>query len=142
MGLSYSRDNFDRTRYAEAYFEGRIPADSARGKTVAVTGATKNGLGLLFAKHAARLGASKIILLNRESERTAPAEAEVKEVCPPGVEVTTLICDLSSFASVRQTRRAFAACWSSLVSSREWSHEHFHFFSSHALNWLARNAQQ
>ena len=77
MGGSYSRAKYDKTSYWRDYFADDMPKDAATGKTVAVTGATANGLGIWLAKHAALLGAKRVVLLNRASPRSAAAEEEV-----------------------------------------------------------------
>jgi NAD(P)-dependent dehydrogenase (short-subunit alcohol dehydrogenase family) len=81
------------------------PANMAEGKTLVVTGATGNGIGVWCAKNAIMLGASKVILLNRTSERSVAAELEViswgaANGMKAGAVVKTVDCDLSSFASV------------------------------------------
>jgi hypothetical protein len=63
MGGTYSRSKYDKTSYWRGYFADDIPKDAAAGKTVAVTGATANGLGIWLAKHAALLGAKRVVLL-------------------------------------------------------------------------------
>ncbi len=100
MGGGYSAERYNTDRYADPYFAGK-PKDAAKGKAVAITGATANGLGIWFAKHAAALGADPIILLNRASARATAAEAAVRAAAPAGVTVVTVDCDLTSFASVR-----------------------------------------
>jgi NAD(P)-dependent dehydrogenase (short-subunit alcohol dehydrogenase family) len=50
----------------------------------------------------AKKGASCLIMLNRNSSRAVQAEEDVKKQAAPNVTVHTVICDLQSFASVRQ----------------------------------------
>jgi NAD(P)-dependent dehydrogenase (short-subunit alcohol dehydrogenase family) len=100
MGGSYSQANYDKDRYTEPYMASH-PPDAAKDKVVAVTGATGNGLGLKFAMSAAKLGAAKVILLNRESERATKAVEVVRAVAPAGCVVSSVDCDLTSLDSVR-----------------------------------------
>jgi NAD(P)-dependent dehydrogenase (short-subunit alcohol dehydrogenase family) len=105
MGGTYSRSKYDKTSYWRGYFADDIPKDAAAGKTVAVTGATANGLGIWLAKHAALLGAKRVVLLNRASPRSAAAEEEVRAFAKEhgcASEIHTIECDLLSFASVRR----------------------------------------
>lgn len=105
MGGTYSRSKYDKTSYWRGYFADDIPKDAASGKTVAVTGATANGLGIWLAKHAALLGAKRVVLLNRASPRSAAAEEEVRAFAKEhgcASEIHTIECDLLSFASVRR----------------------------------------
>jgi|TARA_B110000240_G_scaffold81268_2_gene92701 NAD(P)-dependent dehydrogenase (short-subunit alcohol dehydrogenase family) len=109
MGGTYSRSKYDKTAYHEKFFFDLIPGDAASGKTVAVTGATANGLGIWLAKHAVLLGAKRVVLLNRVSPRNAPALAEViafsKECGSTSTEILGVECDLLSFASVRNAAK-------------------------------------
>jgi NAD(P)-dependent dehydrogenase (short-subunit alcohol dehydrogenase family) len=103
MGASYSRAKYDKTSFWKDYLANHIPHDAAAGKTVAVTGATANGLGIWLAKHAALLGAKRVVLLNRASPRSAAAEEEVRAFARDhgsATEIATVECDLLSFASV------------------------------------------
>ena len=105
MGGTYSRAKYDKTSYWRAYFADDMPKDAATGKTVAVTGATANGLGIWLAKHAALLGAKRVVLLNRASPRSAAAEEEVRAFAKEhasATEIHTVECDLASFASVKR----------------------------------------
>ena len=105
MGGSYSRAKYDKTSYWRDYFADDMPKDAATGKTVAVTGATANGLGIWLAKHAALLGAKRVVLLNRASPRSAAAEEEVRAFAKEhgsASEIHTVECDLLSFASVKR----------------------------------------
>lgn len=108
MGLTYSQQNYDKDRYTQPYLASQ-PADAAAGKAIAITGATGNGLGLKFAKLAASLGASKIILLNRPSERSRKALADLAEAVPAGCTVTHVDCDLNSLDAVKAAAPALAA---------------------------------
>ena len=105
MGGTYSRAKYDKTSYWRDYFADDMPKDAATGKTVAVTGATANGLGIWLAKHAALLGAKRVVLLNRASPRSAAAEEEVRAFAKEhasATEIHTVECDLASFASVKR----------------------------------------
>ncbi|KAL2268640.1 hypothetical protein VTJ83DRAFT_3486 [Remersonia thermophila] len=78
-----------------------LPTTSYAGRTVIVTGAT-GGLGLEAARHFTRLGAARLILACRSSERGEAARAEVHKSHPDSstvIEVWPL--DLASFESVR-----------------------------------------
>lgn len=81
---------------------------SLSGKVVAITGTT-SGTGYWCAIATASKGAAAILLLNRPSERAAKADADIQlAVDKAGVstKVTSIECDLSSFASVRQAAQA------------------------------------
>lgn len=81
---------------------------SMKGKIVAITGAsTERGLGFICAKTLALKGA-RIILLNRPSERATAAENKLRELVP-GVEVSTISCDLMSFESVKSASAALTS---------------------------------
>ena len=69
------------------------------GKVVVVTGTT-SGTGFVCARTCARKGA-RVVVLNRESERSAAALKAILDEAP-GADVTSVACDLSSFASVRE----------------------------------------
>ena len=105
MGGTYSRSKYDKTKYHVKYFDEMIPPDAASGKTIAVTGATANGLGLWCAKHAMLLGAKRVILLNRKSARSEAAVEEVTQFArdsgKQSCQVVAVECDLLSFKSVR-----------------------------------------
>jgi NAD(P)-dependent dehydrogenase (short-subunit alcohol dehydrogenase family) len=68
------------------------------GKVVAITGTT-SGTGFVCAREVAKKGAT-VILLNRESERSAKSLKELEEAVPNG-NFDAVACDLQSFASVR-----------------------------------------
>ena len=88
----------------------RLP--NLAGKTVAVTGCT-SGVGFSFAKGAAELGAT-VVMLNRPSPRADGALAALKRAVPRGSFVQ-IPCDLLSFKSVRAAgERLKAACPSGL----------------------------
>ena len=66
---------------------------------VAVITGTTSGTGFICARELAKLGA-KVVLLNRESERSVTALAKLKEAVPNG-DFEAIACDLQNFASVR-----------------------------------------
>ena len=68
------------------------------GKVVVITGTT-SGTGFVAARELAKLGAS-VVLLNRESERSAAALKRLKDEAPDGTFVP-VTCDLQDFQSVR-----------------------------------------
>jgi len=67
-------------------------------KVAAITGTT-SGTGFICARELAKLGA-RVLLLNRESERSVAALAKLKEAVPTG-DFEAIACDLQNFASVR-----------------------------------------
>ena len=69
------------------------------GKIVAITGTT-SGTGYVCAREVARKGAS-VILLNRNSERSASAFNSLRKEVPEG-RFDAVECDLQNFASVRE----------------------------------------
>jgi len=91
--------------YNQLFGQLPAPTTSFAGKTVIVTGSNV-GLGLEAARHIARLGAAKLILAVRSTEKGEAAKKSIEETtnCGPDViEVWPL--DLCSYASVK----AFAA---------------------------------
>ncbi|NQU33415.1 MAG: SDR family NAD(P)-dependent oxidoreductase, partial [Bacteroidetes bacterium] len=68
-------------------------------KIAAVTGTT-SGTGFILARELAKKGA-KVILLNRESERSTKALKQLQELVPNG-KFDAIACDLQSFKSVRK----------------------------------------
>ena len=81
------------------------------GKTVAITGTT-SGTGYVCARELAKLGA-RVLLLNRDSERSTSALARLKEEVPDGA-FEAVMCDLQDFASVRQAAETIKAKYDSL----------------------------
>lgn len=77
-------------------FKASLP--SMAGKTVVITGTT-SGTGNVAAHTIAELG-GKLLMLNRPSERSQKAFAEIAEAYPDA-EVHAVACDLQSFESVR-----------------------------------------
>ncbi|MEO0325820.1 MAG: SDR family NAD(P)-dependent oxidoreductase [Myxococcota bacterium] len=75
------------------------------GLVVAITGTT-SGTGYVCARELARLGA-RVLVLNRESARSAAALARLREEVP-GAQFEPVTCDLQSFASVREAAKAVA----------------------------------
>jgi hypothetical protein len=87
-------------------FVASIP--SLDGQTIAITGTT-SGTGFVAAHTLASRGA-RVLLLNRESERSVSSLAALKALCPDG-ELTAVACDLQSFDSVRSAAaRVIALC--------------------------------
>ncbi|HEX4498223.1 MAG TPA: SDR family oxidoreductase [Thermoanaerobaculia bacterium] len=74
----------------------------AQGKTILITGAT-NGIGLEAAVELAR-GGAKVVMIGRDPARTETAVAGVKARSGSG-EVSHLLCDFSSQASIRALAR-------------------------------------
>lgn len=98
-----------KDKYAEDTLR-KLGSDRIAGKSVAITGST-SGIGLELAKIAAENGASRIFLLNRSSARATAAEETVK-ASGSSSTVTTIPCDLQSFASVREAAAALKAATS------------------------------
>lgn len=73
------------------------------GKVAAVTGTT-SGTGYVCARELARKGAT-VLLLNRESSRSATSLQKLQEEVPEG-NFEAVVCDLQSFDSVRQAAEA------------------------------------
>ncbi|KAG7289575.1 hypothetical protein NEMBOFW57_005946 [Staphylotrichum longicolle] len=77
-----------------------VPTASYAGRTVIVTGAN-GGLGLEAARHFARLGAARIILACRSTERGEAAKADIEQSAPSSTVLEVWSLDLCSFDSVR-----------------------------------------
>ncbi|KAH6840864.1 hypothetical protein B0I37DRAFT_385368 [Chaetomium sp. MPI-CAGE-AT-0009] len=85
-----------------------VPTTSYAGRTVIVTGAN-GGLGLEAARHFARLGAARLILACRSTERGEAAKADIEQSITTSTAVEVWPLDLCSFESVRAfCRRADA----------------------------------
>jgi NAD(P)-dependent dehydrogenase (short-subunit alcohol dehydrogenase family) len=69
------------------------------GRLVAVTGTT-SGTGYVCARELAKLGA-RVLLLNRESERSTAALLKLEQEVPNG-SFSAIACDLQDFDSVRR----------------------------------------
>jgi len=69
-------------------------------KQILITGAT-NGIGLAAAEALAALGAN-LAIVGRSKSRTRVAAARISAAAKRGATVATLVCDLSSQASVRR----------------------------------------
>ncbi len=76
------------------------------GRVVAITGTT-TGTGHVCARELARLGAT-VLLLNRESERSASSLEQLRREVPGG-QFEAITCDLQRFASVRTAADAIKA---------------------------------
>ena len=79
------------------------------GKVVAITGTT-SGTGFVCAREMAKLGA-QVLLLNRESERSANALKALQQAVPSG-KFEAITCDLQDFASVRNAIGAIESKYS------------------------------
>jgi retinol dehydrogenase-14 len=77
-----------------------------QGKNILVTGAT-NGIGLEAAVALARQGA-RVVMVGRDPQRTAAALADVQRRSG-STEVSSLLCDFSSQASIRSLAEAVYA---------------------------------
>ncbi|MEM8897778.1 MAG: SDR family NAD(P)-dependent oxidoreductase [Bacteroidota bacterium] len=75
-------------------------------KLVAVTGTT-SGTGYVCAREIAKKGAT-VLLLNRESERSANALKQLQEEVPSG-KFEAITCDLQNFESVQQAAQDISA---------------------------------
>jgi len=99
-----TKKEFDTTATTTPRMEYYTPLleslPSLKSKCVAITGTT-SGLGYWAAIGAAKKGSSCVIMLNRNSSRVAKAVEDVKKQAAPGVNVLSVICDLSSLTSVR-----------------------------------------
>ncbi|KAK3906534.1 hypothetical protein C8A05DRAFT_29575 [Staphylotrichum tortipilum] len=77
-----------------------VPSTSYAGRTVIVTGAN-GGLGLEAARHFVRLGAARVILACRSTERGEAAKADIETSNPSPAVIEVWPLDLCSFDSVR-----------------------------------------
>ncbi|KAL2177945.1 uncharacterized protein P884DRAFT_222463 [Thermothelomyces heterothallicus CBS 202.75] len=77
-----------------------VPTKSYAGCTVIVTGAN-GGLGLEAARHFARLGAARLILACRSTERGEAAKADIESSVATSTAIEVWPLDLCSFDSVR-----------------------------------------
>src|SRR5687767_3998320 len=82
---------------------GDTPAWDVRGKAILVTGAT-SGIGFETAAALAQRGA-RVVMVGRDPARTEAAVGEV--VRRTSGEVSHLLCDFSSQASIRGLAEAF-----------------------------------
>ena len=100
MGGSYSKPADIPSKHFPA-FAAALPSQT--GRVIAITGST-SGTGLVAALSAAQKGAH-VVLLNRPSPRAAAA-VQLLQDRVPGCAVTSIACDLASFASVRAAAAA------------------------------------
>lgn len=102
----HSNSNFLITFFYNQFRRLPKPAKQFSGKTVIVTGANV-GLGLEAARHFARLGAAKVILACRDTEKGERAKADIERSTERSGTVEVWPLDLCSFESVKQfCRRA------------------------------------
>lgn len=107
----YANSNCKYSNFLITFFYNQFrrlpkPEKEFTGKTVIVTGANV-GLGLEAARHFARLGASKVILACRDTEKAERARAEIERSTARSGVVEVWPLDLCSFESVKQfCRRA------------------------------------
>jgi NAD(P)-dependent dehydrogenase (short-subunit alcohol dehydrogenase family) len=78
-----------------------VPTADFTGKTVIVTGAN-TGLGLEAARHFTRLGAAKVILGCRSTEKAEIAKSNIESTTKTAGVVEVWPIDLASFESVKQ----------------------------------------
>lgn len=93
--MSYTKQKVETLYYDQLV--GSLP--SMEGKTVVITGTT-SGTGKAASRAIARLGA-KLVMLNRQSERSEKAYADLKAEYP-NANILSIECDLMSFDSVRK----------------------------------------
>ncbi|KAL9043613.1 MAG: hypothetical protein Q9214_003207, partial [Letrouitia sp. 1 TL-2023] len=80
------------------------PNKSAQGQTIVVTGANV-GLGLEAARHFTRLGAARVILGVRDTEKGEAAKASIEETTGRNNVVEVWQVDLCSYESVKEFSR-------------------------------------
>jgi len=87
--------------YSQWFVTPPYPTKSWAGKTVIVTGANV-GLGFEAARHFARLGAAKVIIASRNTQKAETAKKSIEQTtkCGPAV-VETWLLDLCSYESVK-----------------------------------------
>ncbi|KAM5359877.1 hypothetical protein ACJZ2D_014132 [Fusarium nematophilum] len=110
---------------------GRVPRPTAsfEGKTVIITG-SNTGLGFEATRHVIKLGAAKVIMAVRSTEKGEAAKRALQEStgCDPGILAVWPI-DLSSYASVKafaaraavELPRIDALIENAGIASRKWS---------------------
>ncbi|KAL8710974.1 MAG: hypothetical protein Q9220_004573 [cf. Caloplaca sp. 1 TL-2023] len=87
--------------YKQLFITPPLPATSFANQTIIVTG-SNTGLGLEAVRHLARLGASKIIIAVRNTEKGEVAKRSVEESTGCSKEVLEVWpLDLTSYASVK-----------------------------------------
>ena len=87
--------------YSQWFITPPSPTESWAGKTVIVTGANV-GLGFEAARHFARLGAAKVIIASRNTQKAETAKKSIEQTteCGPDV-VEAWALDLCSYESVK-----------------------------------------
>ncbi|KAK7715443.1 hypothetical protein SLS64_004144 [Diaporthe eres] len=102
----YSYSNFLITFFYNQFRRLPKPEKEFGGKTIIVTGANV-GLGLEAARHFTRLGAARVILACRDTEKGERAKTDIERSTGRSGTVEVWPLDLCSFESVKQfCRRA------------------------------------
>ena len=96
--MSYTKPNLKSKHYDNLF--NSLP--SLEGKTIAITGTT-SGTGYVAANACGKLGA-KVLLLNRQSERSVKSYESLKANTPNG-DFIRIECDLQSFNSVKESTK-------------------------------------
>jgi NAD(P)-dependent dehydrogenase (short-subunit alcohol dehydrogenase family) len=106
MGNKQSFNVKEEGNFNDDLFQSYVSSDDKfsdlSGKTVAITGTTTGSLGFYVAKVAVAKKAKCVLLLNRESSRSAQTEEDVKKDAPDGTTVKTVTIDLQDIASVEK----------------------------------------
>ena len=96
--MSYTKPNLKSKHYDNLF--NSLP--SLEGKTIAITGTT-SGTGYVAANACGKLGA-KVLLLNRQSERSVKSYESLKANTPNG-DFIRIECDLQNFNSVKESTK-------------------------------------
>ena len=86
--------------YSQFFITPQLPRASFTGQTIIVTGANV-GLGLEAARHFVQLGASKLIIASRSSERGETAKRDIEKTTGRAGVVEVWPLDLQSYDSVK-----------------------------------------